>query len=114
MCLSKADKQPRKLRSKFGYKSYQSLHAGKRKAPYTEVYYEPVGVWNFDHNTFNMTDEDAKFYPVGYHVWMTRKAAVENAYRGDLVAKVEYSDVVATGIQNNRVVAVARAFRFLE
>lgn len=82
--------------------------------------------WNKDPHShsigarqFNYPDGRNKdfFYPTGYHIFTKKEDAKKwgkDAWFPNIIKKVKYRKVVATGYQSNMRVVVAREFKFVD
>ena len=105
MCLQRVDKVTRKGTG-IGYKVFTSdesyhttffVYGGRIK----------YNVWYHDKATERICINDKKSYPAGYHIFLSLRGA-EKWLPGGKFRKVQYEDVVASGIQENHPVIVAR------
>ena len=71
--------------------------------------------WNIDSKTYFLyTTDYPEGYLTGYHLFTNKKHAKYYCFNtGDVVKKVEYDNVVATGEQTGFNVIVARKFRII-
>lgn len=77
-----------------------------------------IGEWRDSNRTKRCLDSDYKTeYELGFHIWKTLKAATAWSVGNDddeVIAKVEFKDVVALGIQNHNKVIVARKRKIIK
>jgi len=71
-------------------------------------------IW-YEHDTFITTEWDKQPYPAGFHVFVTEEGAViwAETRSTDVVRKVQFRGIVATGIQGTRRVIVVSEIRIL-
>ena len=113
MCLTFVDKKPKKYKKNTGYKVVRKID-GRHCAPFFGHYYKPRA-WNKDTRKAKIPGETGN-YPAGFHIFHYKKDAIrwELNVWDSVTRKVEYRKVVATGIQFDRTVIVAREFRFID
>ena len=113
MCLTKVatihDKP--KPETGFGWKAFDEVSERLITPLQGNVRFIP-GEWVTDEATFHLLDEFGNIYPTGFHLFRTElDAGSYMKWRKVVIRKVEYSYVVATGVQNNSAVIVARKVR---
>ncbi len=73
-------------------------------------YVFPVNKWldanNGKGNTVLSTNDEDKKYKAGFHIYASREAARESGY--NVVKRVKFKEVIATGRQNGHKVIVAK------
>ena len=108
MCLGTLDKQVFSGKTRKGYKVVLCDKSGHICPCYHGSQFK-VGVWMEDPNTKPILLKDGKFYPTGFHIFLTQKD-IKNyclIVRGT-VREVEFDDVVASGKEGRVRVVVAR------
>lgn len=108
MCLSRVSFVNK---SAIGYKYFVTLE-DKLQTGCRFVDVE-LGKWITDSSCKNITANDGKIYPSGFHIMKTKKGAEHNNYLGSLY-KVQYRSVVAEGFEQKAKVVVAREMKVLE
>ncbi len=116
MCLTAVDKTPKRTKGR-GYKLYNT---GVDGLLHTLLYgrYEghKIGKWYRDNRTNDIKDlfGGGPTYPAGIHIHRSKVAARKWGKRdGRVIARVEYEDVVATGLEHTECTDVARRVRIL-
>ncbi len=113
MCLDTVDEKPRWKKGK-GWKCFQLTDdkLGPLFPRLVGSFNYPTGEWVKDSKpaTFTLRDESLKSrYPTGFHIEKTKKCAgywVHGPHQ--VIRRVHFKDVVATGTQSNDPCIVAR------
>jgi hypothetical protein len=109
MCLSVLRETYEKplMETRIGYKSYY-LNSGSL-LPYSSQYgynsgYLPTGKWlrSGSKGKQESTDSNKKYEP-GFHIWDKLKSAAGYASSSRMLFKVEYREVVASGLNSTNV-----------
>ena len=107
MCLYTVDKKTKKGRG-YGYKTFQVNKDGSLRNLYAQVNpsikitHFPIETWIKDENKKKIQEYDFNEYPTGFHIHTSKKKA-KNYISTDIkltTRKVDYRNVVASGIQN--------------
>ena len=107
MCLKTVDKETKKGNG-VGYKVFdidEWYHIFPQCQGDTRYKY---GIWCEDRNKEDIVLPEGSYYKAGYHIYTTYKDAEQLSGWEETVRRVEYQDVVASGVQNGVSVIVAR------
>lgn len=109
MCLDTVDKEIKKTKES-GWKVFKKGPRGL-----ISLFFEgrvfPIKKWITDRRKGNVDSDE---YQKGFHIYATKHAAKRFCFRGCVMRKVEFKDVVATGTQIGLKVIVARKMKILE
>lgn len=115
MCLDTVDKEVKKTKG-YGWKVFRRNEDGGL----TPCYYDrnktgfTLNEWIKDKARGRIIAEGGGKYEKGFHIYDTRREARLSRHRGASIKKVLYDNVVATGVQCDDRVIVARKMKILE
>ncbi|KKN81695.1 hypothetical protein LCGC14_0316070 [marine sediment metagenome] len=116
MCLTTVDKTPKRTKGR-GYKLYNTGPDGQL---YSLLYGRDkgheIGKWYRDYRTVAINNPFGfgPTYPAGIHIHRSKHDAQKwGKHVGRVIARVEYEDVVATGLEHTERTDVARRVRIL-
>ena len=121
MCLDTLDKKfvkPPKDQVFVGYKVMFPAQTPGKKTHWEPLFhgsYLPENVWRISHTLYRLyTALGHNPYPSGFHIYATKRAAkLERDTTQNSIVKVEFSHVLAKGIQNGLKVFIAKRIRIL-
>lgn len=116
MCLSKVDKVTKHKRRRIGYKVMHLKQDGTLHSEYRQCSLaRKVGKLYTDRSRGSLFASLDSGYPKGYHIYLNKQDAVSaKLYAFLRVVKIQFSNVVASGMQMHKPVVVARKMTILE